>query len=94
MMTDEGNAFVHPLSDVSTSKIGPGTSIWQHLVALLGDALEPVLRFRLLFVFRRVRPVLHLTGLQAYRLWVVMPSRRKSIFCPLMEQGWLKAHNF
>ena len=33
-MTAKGNAFVHPLSDVSTSKIGSGTSIWQYVVAL------------------------------------------------------------
>lgn len=33
-MTDPNDAFVHPLADVLTSRIGPGTKIWQYVVAL------------------------------------------------------------
>jgi len=31
--------FIHSLSDVSTSKIGSGTSIWQYVVALPGAVI-------------------------------------------------------
>ena len=35
----KANTFVHPLSDVSTSNIGSGTSIWQYVVALPGAVI-------------------------------------------------------
>lgn len=35
----KANTFVHPLADVSTEKIGAGTSVWQYVVALPGAVI-------------------------------------------------------
>ena len=39
MIKANRKSFVHPLSDVSTSSIGSGTSIWQYVVALPGAVI-------------------------------------------------------
>jgi len=38
-MTTANAAYVHPLADVQTSRVGPGTKIWQFVVALPGSVI-------------------------------------------------------
>lgn len=38
-MSSANNAYVHPLADVLTTRIGCGTKLWQYVVALRGAAI-------------------------------------------------------